>query len=473
MRRDIVSAYAASASRVLSWVIVSALVYRRSHEAFAMMALIRGTIGILNYAALGLLPAMIRALAAIPQLVPVPVVSISESEDAIPLPYVTPQTTRDQARGLRANPDETVQRIYGAGTAIATVTAIVSLLLCGIAAGFANHLFRIPEGDMSESVSILILSMGAGIVTRWYSEPSAAILQVRRDIFLDNCLQVTAELGWVLLGVTFIYRGLFYGELLRCVGVSYFLSSVLLLVSRMTAAKRTAHVIFTANTTWKILLPLLATGALITLAQLADYLYSPTDYLLINHLLTSIDLTHYAPAVQIDSGLLLLVTGLGSVLLPKAALAHAAGNREVVRAYYLRGTIASAATLIAASAVIYFASPLIFRLWFGQPMPGTVAILPLVLLNTIIGGSSAVGRAILIGIGKAKPFTIAVLLAGVTNVICSYVFVRYCHWGLHGIILGTIVAVMFRCGIWMPWYVLKELRIGNGLRVTGGPPVSF
>ena len=37
MRRDIVSAYAASISRVLSWVIVSAVVYRRSHEAFAML----------------------------------------------------------------------------------------------------------------------------------------------------------------------------------------------------------------------------------------------------------------------------------------------------------------------------------------------------------------------------------------------------------------------------------------------------
>ena len=68
------------------------------------------------------------------------------------------------------------------------------------------------------------------------------------------------------------------------------------------------------------------------------------------------------------------------------------------------------------------------------------------------------GRAILIGIGKTKPFTISVLIAGVTNVIASVVFVQYFHLGLNGIILGTIVAVVIRCGIWMPWYVLRELR---------------
>ena len=30
--------------------------------------------------------------------------------------------------------------------------------------------------------------------------------------------------------------------------------------------------------------------------------------------------------------------------------------------------------------------------------------------------------------------------------------------GLTGIILGTIVAVTARAGIWMPWYVLRTLR---------------
>jgi len=38
--------------------------------------------------------------------------------------------------------------------------------------------------------------------------------------------------------------------------------------------------------------------------------------------------------------------------------------------------------------------------------------------------------------------------------------VKYLHWGLRGIVLGTIVAVMGRCALWMPWYVMRTLRNG-------------
>jgi O-antigen/teichoic acid export membrane protein len=188
----------------------------------------------------------------------------------------------------------------------------------------------------------------------------------------------------------------------------------------------------------------------------------PTDYILIARLLSPLDITNYAPGVQIDSGLLLLVTGLSSVLLPKAALAHAGGNAKTVRHYYVRGTLVSAALLLAASLFIWITSPWLLRIWFGNSMHGTRAILPLMLLNTVIGGSSAVGRSILLAVGKAKPFAISVLIAGATNVVFSYVFVRYLHWGLKGIILGTIVAVVGRCVIWMPWFVGRTLGRKEG-----------
>ena len=43
-------------------------------------------------------------------------------------------------------------------------------------------------------------------------------------------------------------------------------------------------------------------------AQLADYLYAPTDYILINRLLGWREVAIYTPAMQIDAGLLLLVS---------------------------------------------------------------------------------------------------------------------------------------------------------------------
>ena len=461
MRRDILSAYAASISRVMSWVIVSAIVYRRSHEAFAMLALVRGTIGILNYAALGILPAMIRAFTQQPPINSKPSMKThppgTTAEGPIPLSYFTPPTSRQKSTL------NYFQSVFAAGQLMAVSTAGLGALVAVYVAKNVEQIYRIPSSVMTMDASVLVLAMGGGIVLRWLSDPAGAVLQTGGRIALDNWILASAEIAWVFLSEILRTSGeKFLAAPLQSVSLSFLLSSgFLLLVRSYVGCPRFPASVSVFQVSGKFFRPLLTTGLLITMAQLADYLYSPTDYLLINHLLTPLDLTHYAPAVQIDSGLLLLVTALGSVLLPKTALAHAAGDRAIVRTYYLRGTLASAVTLLTASLVIYFASPLIFRLWFGNAMPGTVAILPLVLLNTVIGGSSAVGRAILIGIGKTKPFAISVLIAGLTNVVFSVIFVRYFQMGLNGIILGTIVAVVARCGIWMPWYVLRELDRGE------------
>jgi len=203
---------------------------------------------------------------------------------------------------------------------------------------------------------------------------------------------------------------------------------------------------------------LLSFGLLVAAAQLADYLYAPTDYILINRWVGPDTVALYAPAVQLDAGLLILVSGLSAVLLPKAAVAHAGGSTQTVRRLYVRGTLASVAMLLPAAAVTWALAPWLFRLWLGNPMPVAQSVLPLILLHTVVGGSSAVGRSILLAVGKVWPFTISVFIAGVTNVGCSYAFVRYLHWGLWGIVLGTTVAVVARCAIWMPWYLLRTLR---------------
>ena len=168
----------------------------------------------------------------------------------------------------------------------------------------------------------------------------------------------------------------------------------------------------------------------------------------------------YAPAVQIDSALLLLVGGLAAVILPKSALAHAAGDAAAVKRYYVKGTLVSLAVLIGGAATAWGLSPWIFPLWLGNPMEATRAILPLVLIHTVVGGSSAVGRSVLLAAGKVKAFTIAALAGGAANVILGFVFVRYLGWGLPGIVLATIIAVTARCAIWMPWYTWRVVRRG-------------
>jgi O-antigen/teichoic acid export membrane protein len=213
---------------------------------------------------------------------------------------------------------------------------------------------------------------------------------------------------------------------------------------------------------WALATRLLGFGLLVVAAQLADYLYAPTDLILIRRLLGPGAVADYAPGVEVDSALLLVVAALAGVLLPRTALAHARGDAEAARRYYRRGTLATAGLLAAAAVAAVIVAPVGFRIWLGDSMPVTVAILPLMLVNTVIGGSGAVGRSVLLAIGKVWAFTLSVLCAGVVNVVAAYVLVKYGHMGLRGIVLGTIIAVMGRCVVWMPWYVRRTLRSASG-----------
>jgi len=52
-----------------------------------------------------------------------------------------------------------------------------------------------------------------------------------------------------------------------------------------------------ARVDWSVTWRLLELGSLVLVAQLADYLYAPTDFILINHFLTPGAVAAYAPAV--------------------------------------------------------------------------------------------------------------------------------------------------------------------------------
>src|SRR4029079_287945 len=96
------------------------------------------------------------------------------------------------------------------------------------------------------------------------------------------------------------------------VGWMYALATCLLLLLRLTAAHRAAPDIFDRylEQRWRIrnldstAMALLGFGVMVTLGQLADFLYSPVDFILINKLLRLEHVGIYAPAVQIDAGLL-------------------------------------------------------------------------------------------------------------------------------------------------------------------------
>jgi O-antigen/teichoic acid export membrane protein len=430
LRRDIASAYLVIALRVLAWIIVTAAVFRvAGKSAFALLAIVQSTVGILEYAAIGLSPAIIRLTAE----------AIGNARNSAPGQAVpSPQT------------------VYANGFFMALLTAGGG----GVCLVFFMRFFNATQLNVQSNgvASELVLMVGIATLLRLLSDAPGAALQTSGKIFLDNLLLGTHEIIWGL--GTAINVFFFHLPWQRATGFALLAGSLILLFSRGIFSHRYGSGLF--DHWWKkfdapMVRRLLIFGGIVVAAQMADYLYAPTDNLLILNLIDQATVAVYTPAVQIDGGALLLAGALASVLLPRTALAHTSGDPHLVRRYYIRGTLATFFLLLAAAPILWLLSPYFFQIWLGNRMDATCAILPMMLIHTVIGGSSAVGRAILLAIGKVRAFALSVLIAGIANVVLSYSFVRFCHLGLRGIILGTIVAVVARCAIWTPWYTLRVL----------------
>jgi O-antigen/teichoic acid export membrane protein len=469
MSRDLLSAYAASGAKVLSWAFLSAVVNRLDVSAFAILALVRSTLGLLNYTSLGLGPGMIRLLTTAgessepespddaPERETAAAMAPAQMPTSVaPADDVIPYAGQVEAEPISEHPS---LRGYSNGVTVALFTGTLGLLVTVAYAGWFPFLHRLPPRVAPPIV--LVLGMGVGTVLRLMSDAAGAVLQADGEIARDNLLLVLAEALWVVSAGAATWMTLRHdANVLNLIGIGYAVSGCALLLMRIGRASAIVGQLFPdwRLVTARALRFLVGFGSMVTVAQLADFLYAPTDFILINRLIDPDTVAAYAPAVQIDAGLLLLVGGMAAVVLPRTALAHAAGDVRTVREYYVRGTLASVMLLVPAALVVWVLAPWLLRAWLGRYPPLALRILPLVLIHTVVGGSSAVGRSVLLALGRVKPFTASVLIAGVANVILSYCFVHYAGWGLYGIVAGTLIAVIARCAIWTPWYTDKVLR---------------
>ena len=449
MKLDLVTAYAANIARVASWAIVAGVVYRRGGAIeLSLLMLARGTVGFLTYTSLGLAPALMRCFVPPLQVVPAtPVQAVS------PLEYARPG---DAPRGNAIEGDDDPERraIYGSATLIVLIIAVLSMAPVIVYAQNFGAAHRIPglHGVRGGYVALLL---AIGVLIRTWSDVPAAWLAATGRLAKDNYIVICGEIGfaiWSLLLVREPYpaAGAASAFAFAAVGIA---GARFALAGVWTPGVPLSRVL-------TLVAPVIASGALVLLSQLADWLYAPFNQILISRTIGVTRVATYAPAIQIDGAMLLVVSGLSTVLLPKTAISHAHGDLATIRNYYVRGSLASLLALVACAVAVIVLKDVIFRLWFKDPMEATQAILPLVLIHTVIGGTASIGRSVLFGIGRIKAYTIAAVVGGIANVALAIVFVTQTNWGLRGIVLATIITVTVRCAIWMPWYTLRALR-GN------------
>ena len=357
--------------------------------------------------------------------------------------------------------DEAITAALQLAAGLAVVAVFVALVAVGHAKTFLPAQFTRETAD-------LIAIFGCGVSFRIYGDVVGAGLQYRGRISVDNTIVM---LGDVLFGVwTMVaWERVEWRQLAPTIAIGFLVAQLLSTLVRVSflGSQPAGRSFFVPRL--GLYRVLLVTGGVILFGQLADFLYAPANVLLIGRWLGPGEVAAYAPALQIDGALLLSVGAMAAVILPTSARLMAGRDAAALRRLYLRATAAGLGLLLAGAGGVVLLAPWAFWLWFGDAMSPTRAILPLVLIHTVVGGSGGIGRAILLTTGHTLAFAFSAVVGGVANIALALLALQM-GFGLRGVVMATVLTVTLRCGFWMPWYVLRVAlpRVQRGSATSTG-----
>ena len=451
---DLGTSYALSLSRVAAAAIVVGILYRYTTPEFvAVFVLARAMLSGINLLFSGTGPATLIELnraertALEPQWVqPLEEAPRDAGGGPVQLDYATPRKPEPPPRAPMSLHTHAfiAAGLWGVGAMV---------IVFGYSSLFSD-IHRLGPTKLAGAAGEFVAWFALGLLFRVTSDPAGAALMRRGRLSLDNLIQIVGEAAWLWFAFDAIqYR---YTNTLIHIGLGYAFSGLLVWVLRFALAPRGPRLYYAEI--GPMLRRWFAASSMIAAGSLADLLYGAASVLIINQFLSRATLAAYAPAMQIDAALLLGVGAISAVLLPRAAKAAAAHDTTTLRRIYIASLIASVAILAIGSIVVLAFQETLITTWLGTLPAETVAILPLVLIHTVIGGSAGVGRAMLIAMGQFRAYVTSAIVFGLLNVFLALTFVLGPGLGLRGIVYATIIAVTLRCAIWMPWYILKTLR---------------
>ena len=262
---DLFWAYAAAGAKVLSWVVVSGLVFRRMGAfELGLLALARATVGILNYAGVGLLPALVHRMTLALQSPAREQATHGVDFTGNILPYAS------QASVLP--PRSPLDPAYTNGLAILVGATILAAIPLALYAHAFPALHDVPSWRTnSGSLRAAVLFIGIGTLVRLISDVPGAALQATGRISADFFILTAGELIWVG-GVWVRFSRI--GELmwLDDVALPYLWASVAVLILRALAVGSKARFDWRRLTTAESA-ALLAFGVTVVVGPLADFLY--------------------------------------------------------------------------------------------------------------------------------------------------------------------------------------------------------
>ncbi|MFT3735910.1 MAG: hypothetical protein QM776_12930 [Rhodocyclaceae bacterium] len=142
-------------------------------------------------------------------------------------------------------------------------------------------------------------------------------------------------------------------------------------------------------------------------------------------------------------------------LWPEFSRLYGAGGSSAMLPLFRRGAWLAAAQAVGLSAMLYFAAPLLLRIWTHGEIEFVPSVMLLMLLYAMFGGLWHVPRILLMAINRHGSLALWTLLMGVACVAFAALFGHW--WQLKGVVLAMLVTEVGIAGVCMG-FALSVLR---------------
>lgn len=174
-------------------------------------------------------------------------------------------------------------------------------------------------------------------------------------------------------------------------------------------------------------------------STIAISIYTILDTLMLGFMTSYQEVGYYNSATHISKAILVIVTSLSAVAIPRVALYAKENNIEAVNALISKSCSIVSFLALPLTIGIICISPVFVPLFFGEAFRG--AIIPLMIISGVIvaiGFNNLTGIQILIGMGYDKLFLRAVLAGSVLNLILNLIMIPFI--GASGAAISSVCA---------------------------------
>jgi len=320
--------------------------------------------------------------------------------------------------------------------------------------GFVNS----PNLNSSEIELFFILSISAFLISNLTSVFFVSGI-IKHQFYLNDLSNIVAksiQLLLVLILVNYLVDLTLYTYGLTLIFYSVFYLIFSIIISKVIMPEL---IISMKYFSIKYLKNMLEMGTNVLLNNLGIMLYTGTDLIIVNIFLGTATVTEYSISLQ----LAFFIAMVGTIF---SRLFNSSLSKFI--ANYSSDFISSQILMLSKIFLIYigiffillvvFSKKILF-FWLGFEYIYLYSILILLALYQLLHQSTVLFSMYFTLVNKLKTPLKITIIAGITNIILSILFLKFTSYGVYGIIFATIITVLFKTVIFNSFYTAYLLKM--------------